>query len=79
MDFLKNGGSSPPNSPIPSESEHVSAVFFLYMKCFQIDVTQKVTSLIAAGLLLLRESLVMADGGWDNHEDLSGKTVPETV
>lgn len=48
----------------------------MYVKGFQIDVVQKVSSRIAGGLLL-RESLVM--GGWDDPEDLGNETVPDAV
>lgn len=58
-----------------TENSTPSAVFFLYVKGFQVDVVQKVSSRIAGGLLL-RESLIM--GGWDEPEgDLS--EVPEAL
>lgn len=84
---LENESSSLPPSPSVSEFASVGAftntatenntpsvVFFLYVKGFQVDVVQKVSSRIAGGLLL-RESLIM--GGWDDPEDLN--EVPEAL
>lgn len=58
-----------------TENSTPSAVFFLHVKGFQVDIVHKVSSRIAGGLLL-RENLIM--GGWDEPEE-DPSEVPEAL